>query len=76
MTGEEDVVVADGAGEEVAGVLWVGELDDGLCAAEVGTGLAAQKLTFGNEVTGEVARNLEESDGTFGHIASDAYADA
>ena len=76
VTRKEKVVVADGMGEEVAGILWIGELDYGLRAAQIGTSLAAQQLAFCNEMSGEVARNLEDGDWTFRHIAANAYADA
>ena len=33
MPSHDDVVVADGVGEEIASLLWVSETDDLLCAA-------------------------------------------
>lgn len=45
-----DVMVADGIGEEIAGLPGLGELDNLLCAAEVGLGLVTDKLPFGDEL--------------------------
>ena len=51
MPRHDDVVIADGVGEEIAGgESLVGELDDLLCATEVGLGLVANEGAFGNHL--------------------------
>ena len=50
MAGHYHVVVADGSGEEIAGVGGIVELDHLLGAAQVGFPFAAQQLTFGQEI--------------------------
>ena len=77
MSWHDDVVIANGVGQEIVGCeMLILELYDLLRAAEVGLGLIAQQRSLCNEVTREVARNLEDSDRTFFHIASNADADA
>ena len=76
MTWDDDVVIADGVGEEIAGAGWVGEADDLLGAAEVGLRLAAHQLALADEAACQVARDLEDGDGPLCHIPPDADADA
>ena len=54
VTGEDDVVVTDRVGKEIIGLSGIVEADDLLGAAEVGLGLVADELTFGNETAGKV----------------------
>ena len=46
MAGHDDVVVADGVGEEIGGLRGVGEADDLLCATQVGLRLVVQERSF------------------------------
>ena len=50
------MVVADGVGQEVGGLVRTGELDDLLCAAEVGLGLTPDESAFGDVVLGPLPR--------------------
>ena len=62
MPRHDDVVIANGVGEEIAGgETLVGQQDDLLRATEVWLGLVANEGAFGNEVAREVARELEDS---------------
>lgn len=74
MTGQDDVVVADGIGEEIGCLVLVGKSDDLLGATKVGLRLVLHEVAFGNEMAGEIGRYLEDSDGTFFHKA--AYGNA
>ena len=76
MAGEDDVVIADGVREEIGGPVGVRQADDLLGAAEVGLGLVAHQLALFDEAAREVARHLEDGDGAFLHITSDADTDA
>ena len=77
MPRHDDVMIADGVGEEIAGgETLVGQLDDLLRATEVWLGLVANEGAFGNEVAREVARELEDGDGPFLHITTNARANA
>ncbi len=75
MSGGDIVVVADGVGQEVFGIAWGIETDCQLCAAEVGSGLVADELAFGNEEPGQVTGELAQGYGPFGDIAADADSD-
>ena len=76
MTGQDDVVIADGIGEEIGGLVLVGKSDDLLRATEIGLGLIPQEFTFRNEMARQIARHLEDGDGTSLHVAAYGNADA
>ena len=76
MAGHDDVVIADGVREEIAGQALVGELYHLLCTAQVWFLLVAQQCAFSDEMALQVARYLEEGDGALLHKPSDAYSDA
>ena len=74
VTRQDDVVVTYGMGEEIIGLMLVGELYHLLGSTEVGLGLTPQQLSFCDEMAGKVARYLEDGDGSLFHIPSDAHA--
>ena len=74
MTRKDDVMIADGIGEEIGRLALVGETYQLLGAAEVGLRLVLDEFAFGNEAAREVARDLEDGDGTCFHKPSDACA--
>ena len=76
MAGEDDVMIADGGGEEVGCAIGVRQTDDLLSPAEVGARLIAHQLALFDKGAGEIARHLEDGDRPFFHITSDADADA
>ena len=76
MAGDDDVVVADGRGEEVADLRGVGKLNDLLRAAEIRFGLAPEQLPLGDKMAGEVARDLADGDRTGLAVATNGHADA
>ena len=76
MSGQDDVVVADGIVEEIRSLSGRGETDDLLRAAEVWIRLTDRELPFFDEVTRQVAGHLEDGDRPLLHVTSDANADA
>ena len=76
MAGDNDVVVADGVGEEIAGLGGVGEAYDLLGAAEVGLRLVSDERSFCDEAARQVAGDLGDGDVAQGHEATDGGADA
>ena len=76
MAWEDDVMVSDGIRQEIGGLTGVWQLNDLLGSAQVGFCLVADQLTLFDEKAGEVAWYLEDGDGSFLHISSDAYTDA
>ena len=76
MTREDDVVIADGIGEEIGGLTGIGQTDHLLGTAEVGLGEALDEFALSNEAAGEVASHLEDGDGSGLHIAPNAHTDA
>ena len=76
MAWEDDVMVSDGIRQEIRNHVRMRQLDDLLGSAQVWFCLIPDQLALFDEGTGEIARYLEDSDGPFFHIASDAYADA
>ena len=76
MTRKNDVVIADGVGEEIVRLLGIVELNDLLGTAESWLRLVAHELPLCDEGAPEVACYLEDGDGSFCHKAPDAYADA
>ena len=76
MAVKDDMVVADGMGEEVGGRRGVGKADELLGAAEVGLGKVLLQLAFADEMVSEVARYLKEGNGARLHVTSYADADA
>ena len=76
MPRQDDVVIANGVGQEVGGLARVGELYDLLRTTEVGLRLVAYELALGNKVSGKVAGNFEDSHRTFLHKASYSYSNA
>ena len=73
MAGEQDVVVADGVRQEIAGVLRA-EAQPDLRAAEVGFPLVAEGLSFGDERAVQLAGEFEYGDGAEGEVPVDADA--
>lgn len=51
----DDVMVADGIGQEISGLALVRQLDDLLRAAEIGFRLIVRQQALGHEITREVA---------------------
>lgn len=76
MTREDDVMIADGTGEDITGEGGIVKTDDLLCATEVGFRLIADEMSLCDETAGEIACHLEQCDRTFLHISTDAYTDA
>lgn len=76
MAWEDHMVIANGIGEEIGQLGCVLQVDDLLCATEVGFGLITHQTTLGNERAGEVARHLEKRHVALTHIATDAHANA
>ena len=71
VAGNQDVVVADGVCQEVAGVLRA-EAQPYLRAAEVGFLLIAQGLSLGDESAVQRAGEFEDGDGADGKMPVDA----
>ena len=76
MTWEDDVMVSDGIRQEIGGLTGMRQLDDLLGSAEVRFGLIPDQLALLDKVAGEIARHLEDRNGSFLHVSSDTYADA
>ena len=76
MTWEDDVMVSDWIRQEIGGLTGMRQLDDLLGSAQVRFGLIADQLALFDEIAGEIARHLEDGDGSFFHISSDTNTDA
>ena len=76
MTWEDDVMVSDGIRQKIGGLTGMRQLDDLLGSAEVGFCLVPDQFALFDEVAGEIARHLEDGDGSFLHISSDTNTDA
>ena len=76
MTREYDVVIANGIGEEVAGVGSSGKTNDLLRATQVASGLTGLEGSFGSKVAVEESRRLEDGDGTGIDITAHPYPNA
>ena len=76
MGREDDVVVADGIGEEVVGEGRMRETDDLLGATKSRFALAGEEFAFLSKMAGEVARQLEDGDRSWFYKSTNAYADA
>ena len=74
MSWKDDVMIADGIGEKIGRLALVGETYQLLGAAEVGLRLVLDELAFSDEAAREVARDLEDGDGSWFHKPSDACA--
>ena len=72
MALHNNMMVANGIGEEIRYLLLVGKSDKLLSAAEIGLRLILHEFTLGHETAREVARHLENGDRAFLHKASDA----
>ena len=59
VAGQQDVVVADGVGEEIGGVAGIVEGHERLGAAQVGLVAAGNQLALRHVMTREVAADLE-----------------
>ena len=76
MTWEDDVMVSDGIRQKIGGLTGMRQLDDLLGSAEVGFCLISDQFALFDEIAGEIARHLEDGDGSFFHISSDTNTDA
>ena len=76
MTWEDDVMVSDGIRQEIRGLTGMRQLDDLLGSAQVGFCLIPDQFALFDEVAGKIARHLEDRNGPFLHISSDANTDA
>ena len=74
MTRKDDVMIADGIGEEIGCLALVGETYQLLGAAEVGLRLVLDEFALSDEATREVARDLEDGNRSWFHKPSDARA--
>ena len=74
MSWKNDVMIADGIGEEIGCLALVGETYQLLGATEIGLRLVLDEFALGNETAREVARDLEDGDGSWFHKPSDACA--
>ena len=73
VTRQYDVVVAYWTGEEIICLTLIGELYHLLGTTEVRLRLVPHQLSLGDKAAREVARHLEDSDGTLLHIAANAH---
>ena len=76
MSRHDDVVIADGIGEEIGCLALVGETYQLLGATEIGLRLVLDELALSNEAAREVARDLEDGNRSWFHKPSDTSADA
>ena len=74
MSWHNDVMIPDRIGQEIRGLRLVRQTDQLLGAAEVGLRLVLDEFALGNETAREVARDLEDGDGSWFHKPSDACA--
>lgn len=74
MARKDDVMIADGIGEEIGRLALVRKTYQLLGAAEVGLRLVLDEFAFSDEAAREVARDLEDGDGSWFHKPSDACA--
>ena len=73
VAGNDYVVIADGIGEEVAGI-GRSKAQPDLRAAEIGLVLIAEEFALGDECAVQGSGELEHGDGAFREVPVDAYA--
>ena len=76
MTWEDDVMVSDGIRQEIGGLAGIRQLNDLLSPAQVWFGLIPDQFALFDKVAGEIARHLEDGNGSFLHTTSDTNTDA
>ncbi len=71
---QNDVVIAYGLCQEIAGETLVVQPDDLLCTAKIGFLLVAYQHALRYEMASQVARNFEDGNRSFLHVSANAYA--